>query len=81
MTHAERTEATAYPITIIPLSDEDGGGFMGHVPDLPGCMSDGETQEEALANTKLAIAEWIEQCRALGRPVPEPRSVPIASMA
>jgi antitoxin HicB len=39
---------------------------------LPGCMSDGETAEEALANVRDAIAAWIEEARALGRPVPKP---------
>jgi antitoxin HicB len=63
-----------YPITIVPLSDEDGGGFLGRALDLPGCMSDGETEAEALANTKQAIAEWIDECKALGREIPTPSS-------
>jgi len=61
-----------YPVTIEPLSAEDGGGFVATVPDLPGCMSDGGTPEEALANVRAAIAEWIEEARALGRAVPAP---------
>lgn len=32
-----------YPIVIEPLSQEDGGGYVATVPDLPGCMSGGET--------------------------------------
>lgn len=63
-----------YPVIIEPLSAEDGGGFIATVPDLPGCMSDGETAEAALANVRDAIAAWIEEARALGRPVPAPRS-------
>lgn len=63
-----------YPITIVPLSEEDGGGYLGQALDLPGCMSDGETEAEALANTKQAVAEWIEECKALGRRIPEPGS-------
>lgn len=63
-----------YTIVIAPLSEKDGGGFAGYVPDLPGCMSDGESQEEALANTRLAIKEWIEAAIKLGRKVPAPGS-------
>jgi antitoxin HicB len=61
-----------YPIIVEPLPDEDGGGFAAIVPDLPGCMSDGDTPEEALANVRDAIAAWIEAARDLGRPVPAP---------
>ncbi len=61
-----------YSILVEPLPAEDGGGFVATVPDLPGCMSDGETPEEALANVRDAVAAWIEEARALGRPVPEP---------
>jgi antitoxin HicB len=41
---------------IEPLSEEDGGGFLATVAELPGCMSDGETRAEALANVEDAIA-------------------------
>jgi antitoxin HicB len=61
-----------YPVLIEPLRAEDGGGFAALVPDLPGCMTDGETPEEALANVRDAIDAWIEEARALGRPVPPP---------
>ena len=62
----------AYPVVVEPLSAEDGGGFLASVPDLPGCMSDGETPEEALRAVQEAIAEWIEEARRLGREVPKP---------
>jgi antitoxin HicB len=65
-------EKLDYPVLIEPLPVEDGGGFVATVPDLPGCMSDGETPEEALANVRDAVAEWIGEARALGRAVPEP---------
>jgi antitoxin HicB len=61
-----------YAVMIEPLAGEDGGGFVATVPDLPGCMSDGETPEEALSNVRDAISAWIEEARALGRPVPTP---------
>lgn len=65
-----------YPIVIAPLSEEDGGGYLSYAPDLRGCMSDGETQEEALANLREAMAEWIEFYRESnpGIPVPAPHS-------
>ncbi len=61
----------AAPI-VEPLSAEDGGGFVATVPDLPGCMSDGETPQEALANVQDAIRTWIEAAQDLGHKVPEP---------
>ncbi len=61
-----------YPVIVEPLPSEDGGGFAAFVPDLPGCMSDGETPEEALINVQDAISVWIEAALELGRQVPEP---------
>ncbi len=61
-----------YPVVIEPLPREDGRGFLATVPDLPGCMSDGETREEAARNISDAIFAWIEEARSLGRPIPEP---------
>ncbi len=61
-----------YSVMISPLGVEDGGGFSAVVPDLPGCMSDGETPEEAIANVRDAIAAWIEAAEEMGRPVPAP---------
>lgn len=61
-----------YVIVILPLSEEDGGGFVGYVPDLQGCMSDGETREEALANTQKAMAEWIAMKGEQGLDLPRP---------
>ena len=61
-----------YPVVIRPLSEEDGGGFLATVPDLPGCMSDGETPEEAIINVQDAIATWIEAAGDMGHAVPPP---------
>lgn len=61
-----------YPVLIEPLSEEDGGGFLATVPDLPGCMSDGASPEEAIVNVQDAIASWIEAARDLGHVVPRP---------
>jgi len=64
-----------YPVLISPLSDEDGGGFLATVPDLPGCMSDGETPAEAIENVQDAIEEWLDLARKLGRDIPIPSDV------
>ena len=48
-----------------PLPPKDGGGYLAIVPDLPGCMSDGETRELAARNVADAIEAWIEEARAL----------------
>ena len=46
---------------------------MVEVPELPGCMADGATYAEAVANAQVVIAEWIETARQMGRPIPEPK--------
>ena len=56
---------------IIYWSREDHA-FLAEVPELSGCMADGASYEEALANAQLVIAEWIETAQAIGRPIPEP---------
>ena len=57
---------------IIYWSNEDRA-FIAEAPELPGCMADGATYQEALANVEGIIQEWIETAQALGRPIPEPR--------
>lgn len=57
---------------IIYWSDEDQS-FVVEVPELSGCMADGETYEQAVANAQQVIDEWIDTARELGRLVPEPR--------
>jgi len=57
---------------IIYWSKEDEA-FVVEVPELPGCMADGATYAEAVANAKVIIAEWIETARQMGRPIPEPK--------
>lgn len=58
---------------VIIYWSESDRSFIVEVPELPGCMADGATYQEALANAEVIIAEWIETARALGRAVPEPR--------
>ncbi len=47
--------------------------FVVEVPELPGCMSDGQTYAEAVKNAETVIDEWITTARELGRAIPEPR--------
>jgi predicted RNase H-like HicB family nuclease len=61
-----------YAIIIEPATTEDGGGFLAYVPDLPGCMSDGDTYEQAAHNVAGAIESWIEAALEMGRPIPQP---------
>ena len=57
---------------IIYWSKEDDA-FVAEVPELPGCMADGATYEEAVANAQTAIREWVETAKAIGRPIPQPK--------
>lgn len=57
---------------IIYWSEEDDC-FIAEVPELAGCMADGKTKEEALANAEVIIEEWIETAKELGREIPEPK--------
>ncbi|HEY4995509.1 MAG TPA: type II toxin-antitoxin system HicB family antitoxin [Aestuariivirga sp.] len=61
-----------YAIIVEPLPQDEGGGFVATVPDLPGCMSDGETPQEALTNAQDAISAWIEAAKEMGRAIPPP---------
>lgn len=66
-----------YTVRIERLAESDDGGYLAIVPDLPGCMSDGETPEEALRNVQEAIASWIEAAREWKQDIPKP-SPPLA---
>jgi predicted RNase H-like HicB family nuclease len=57
---------------IIYWSEEDGS-FVVEVPELPGCVADGETYIEALHNAQPVMQEWIEIAQELGRPIPQPK--------
>ena len=65
-----------YAVIVQPMAEADGGGYAATVPDLPGCMSDGDTPEEALANVADAISAWIEAAHELGHAVPIPSRHP-----
>jgi predicted RNase H-like HicB family nuclease len=58
---------------------EDDGAYLAQMPELPGCMADGKTQEEALAEVRIVAAQWIKVARMDGRPIPEPARQEIAA--
>ena len=58
---------------IITFWSEEDEAFVAEVPELPGCMADGKTRQEALLNAEQIIKEWIETAEELGRPIPRPK--------
>ena len=57
---------------IIYWSEEDNS-FIVEVPELPGCMADGETGGDAIANADVVIREWIETAEERGQEIPNPK--------
>ena len=68
---SEQTKMNRYEL-IVYWSDEDQS-FVVEVPELPGCMADGPTYREAVANAEKIIEEWIQTAKELGREIPVPR--------
>jgi predicted RNase H-like HicB family nuclease len=58
---------------IIIYWSNEGQAYIAEVPELPGCASDGQSYQDALANVETVITEWIDTANELGRPVPVPR--------
>ena len=63
--------ATNYEIII--YWSEDDKSFLAKVPELPGCMADGATQEDTLKNIKVIMEQWLETAKSLGRQIPVPK--------
>lgn len=57
-------------------SQEDEA-YIAEVPELDGCMADGNTYSEAVKNVEVVIQEWIETAIELGREVPKPKLHPV----
>lgn len=62
---------------VLIIADEDGDGYTIEVPSLPGCISQGDTVEEAEANIREAIELYIEVLLEDGKPVPDDYPTPI----
>jgi len=65
-----------YPFELRPLAQDEGGGWLITYPDLPGCMSDGETPEEAMANGMDAVVAWLKAAKESEREIPHPGELP-----
>ena len=62
-----------YRYEIILYWSHEDDAFVAEVPELAGCMADGPSYQEALANVEVIIQEWIETAKELDRPIPEPK--------
>ena len=62
--------AFEYPFITSVLPEAESGGYLIEYPDLPGCMSDGDTIQEAIENGKDAVRSWIETAKAHGDEIP-----------
>ena len=67
---------TRYTYSVILIPDTESGGYVVEVPALPGCVTQGETLEEALAMAENAISMWIRDMAADGEAIPIEREVP-----
>ncbi len=54
----------------VVLEQEPDGGYVASVPALPGCVSQGDTRQEAMANIREAVELYVEDCRDAGDPIP-----------
>ncbi len=64
-----------YPARIRPMTADEGEGYLIEFPDLPGCISDGETPEQAVINGRDAVLSYLLSCKKHGDPIPEPGTV------
>lgn len=62
--------------TVLLIPDPDEGGYTVLVPSLPGCITEGDTEAEALANARDAIKLYLEDLEASGETIPEERVEP-----
>jgi predicted RNase H-like HicB family nuclease len=58
---------------IIIFWSEEDHAYVAEVPELPGCMADGKTYQEAITNAERVIQEWIDTATELGRSIPRPK--------
>jgi len=61
-----------YKVVLRPLPDQDGGGWLAEIPELLGCISDGNTKDEALRNVEDAKLEWFDYALKKGVSIPQP---------
>jgi antitoxin HicB len=61
-----------FPFTVRPLTEEEGGGYLVEYPDIPGCMSDGETVGEAIVNGREALRDYLDVLQETNREIWRP---------
>ena len=66
-------DPAAYEVTLRPLEDAEGGGWLAMIAALPGCTGDGETEMEAITDVRLAALEWAHAAASDGDAIPAPR--------
>lgn len=62
-----------YKYEILIYWSADDHAYIAEVPELSGCMADGQTYREALENIEVIISEWIDTAQSLGRDIPQPK--------
>ncbi len=63
-----------YPISVTPIPSEEGGGYMVALPDLPGCVADGDTIDQAIEEARDAFAAWTKAEVEDKGTIPAPRT-------
>jgi predicted RNase H-like HicB family nuclease len=58
---------------IIIFWSEDDNAYIAEVPELPGCMADGNSYNEVLENIQIVMQEWIDMAKSINRSIPEPK--------
>ena len=61
------------PYEMIRYWSVEDNAFIVEIPELPGCLADGKTYEEAVKNAKTVMNEWLETAQSLKRPIPVPK--------
>ena len=64
-----------YPYQLRELSRSERGGYLITFSDLPGCMSDGDTTEEAIVNGQDAFNSWMKARKEWGESIPLPSKI------
>ena len=65
-------DPSIYRVRLRTLSEDEGGGWFSTIPDRPGCMGEGESEMEAIADVRLAAVCWVEGALKDGEAIPAP---------
>jgi antitoxin HicB len=74
MSAKKKPDLDAYRFSVRPLSKAEGGGYLIEYPDVPHCMSDGETIEKAIAHGREALRDALTVFEESGQAIPKPAS-------